>query len=99
MSSYKCFDKDTLIEANRIAHRKNYNRSLDFKFVESLPDDKWFPIVMTLIHDHANGVRVDPHMRCWVEFDEKGRKAFIDVPMKIYDALATLKMPEEAKAE
>jgi putative restriction endonuclease len=95
MSSLKCFNKDSLIEANRIAHKKNYNRSLDFKFVESLPDDKWFPIVMTLPHEHAMGVKVPLHMRCWVVFDEKGHRAFIDIDMKLYKNLVEIEVPDK----
>lgn len=95
----KCFNLFTLIEANKAAAKNKYNRQLDAKFVASLPDDKWFPIFFTMIHEHAGGVRVEPHMRCWVSFDEKGTKAFIDVPMKLYNSLATFNVPEEAKAE
>ena len=99
MESFKCFNKVSLISANKAARKNKYNRQLDAKFIDSLPDDKWFPIFFTMLHEHAAGVKVDTHMRCWVAFDEKGTKAFIDVPMKLYDALVTFNVPEEAKAE
>ena len=98
MESYKCFNLFSLIEANNAARKNKYNRQLATKFIDTLPDDKWFPIFMTIPHEHAGGVKVALHMRCWVAFDEKGTKAFIDVPMDLYDALVTFQVPDETKA-
>lgn len=95
----KCFKKSTIIQANKIAAKRNYNRQLDKKFVDSLDDDMWFPIVMTLMHEHAQGKKVDPHIRCWVVFDEIGNRAFIDCDMDLYEALQVFDLPEKAEAQ
>ena len=97
-TTVKCFNLFTIIEGNNAAYKNKYNRQLDARFVAQLPDNKWFPIIMTLVHEHAGGVRVDPHMRCWVVFDENGTKGWIDVPMKLYENLASFEVPEEDKA-
>lgn len=98
MSSYKCFNKTTILHANKEAKKNNYNRQLEPKFVDSLPEDVWFPIFFTMMHEHAAGVKVDMHVRCWVQFDEHGTKGWIDIPMKIYNTLATFNVPDEDKA-
>lgn len=91
----KCFTKATLIQANKIAARRNYNRQLEPKFVNGLPDDKLFPAFFTMIHEHAQGKKVDPHVRCWVAFDEKGTTAFIDCDMTLYNNLYSVDVPEK----
>lgn len=95
----KCFTKATIMQANRIAERRSYNRQLDYQFLKSLPDDKLFPAFFTMIHEHAQGKKVDPHVRCWVAFDEKGTKAFIDCDMKLYQNLYSVEVPKEEEAQ
>jgi hypothetical protein len=90
----KCFDKESIRKANKIAARRNYNRVLDDKFVRSLPEDKLFPAFMTFIHEHAQGNKVDPHIRCWVAFDAEGTKAFIDCDMKLYKSLKEIEVSD-----
>lgn len=93
----KCFTKATIMQANKIAVKRNYNRQLENKFLKSLPDDKLFPAFFTMIHEHAAGVKVDPHVRCWVAFDEHGTKAFIDCDMDFFNNLYTVEVPEKEK--
>lgn len=95
MSTVRCFTKESIAAANKLAVKRSYNRQLDNKFVNSLPDDKWLPVVFTMIHEHANGYKVDPHVRCWVEYDEKGSRFFIDCDMDIYNSLKKFDVPEK----
>lgn len=99
MTKVKCFNKETIRQANRIATRRKYNRQLLDSFIKKLPDDRWFPIVFTMIHEHAMGIKVDPHVRCWVMFDDKGTKAFIDCDMKLYNALVEFEVPDQEEAK
>lgn len=95
----KCFTKATIMQANRIAVSRKYNRQLENKFLKSLPDDKLFPAFFTMIHEHAQGKRVEPHVRCWVAFDAEGTKAFIDCDMKLYNNLYTVSVDEKKEAQ
>jgi putative restriction endonuclease len=98
MEKVKCFTKATIMQANRIAVKRGYNRQLENKFLKSLPEDKLFPVFFTMIHEHAAGVKVDAHVRCWVAFDEHGNKAFIDCDLKLYNNLYTVEVPDEKEA-
>lgn len=98
MSTIKCFNKETLRKANKIAAKRKYNRQLQDKFVSSLPDDKWFPAFFTMLHEHAQGEKVDTHVRCWIAFDAEGTKAFIDCDMKLYNSLQEFEVPDQKEA-
>lgn len=87
MSSMKCFTKETILEANRLAILRDYNRYLEPSFVNNLRNDAVFPAFFVMPHEHANGVKVDMHYRCWVSFDAQGTKAFIDCDASIFDSL------------
>ena len=95
MASIKLFNKKTLQKANEIAAKRNYNRQIDDKFLNLLPDDLVFPVVFTMIHEHAQGYRVDPHIRCWVELDSEGNRVFIDCDTKLYKSLPSVEVPEK----
>lgn len=99
MRKIKCFTKESIEAANSVAGRRNYNRQLTKAFIRSLPDGKWFPVVFTMIHEHAQGNKVDPHMRCWVEYDSKGGRFFIDCDMDIYKSLSSFDFPSEKDVE
>lgn len=99
MATVKCFNKTTIIKANKLAIKRNYNRQLEPSFLKSLPDDQLFPAFFTMIHEHADGVRVDPHVRCWVAFDAKGTRAFIDCDMNLYNSLYKAFIPDKEEAK
>lgn len=84
----KYFEKRHLQTINREAAKLNYNRQLDNKFVDMLPEEYRYPIIMTLIHEHAQGRPVDPHMRCFFSaLNVTSELVAIDVPMLLYDML------------
>lgn len=99
MSSMKCFTKGTLREANKIAARRKYNRQLDEKFIESLPDDKLFPAFFVMPHEHAAGIKVEMHYRCWVAFDAEGSKGFIDCDARLFNSLIEVTVPDRKEAQ
>lgn len=93
MSTMKCFTKKTILEANDLAIKRNYNRQLDPAFVRNLRDDVVFPAFFVMPHEHANGVKVEMHYRCWVSFDAEGTTGFIDCDSRIFESLPEIEVP------
>lgn len=91
-----CFDKATLEKAVKLAIRRKYNRCPSKDFVKSLPSGQWFPVVFTMIHEHAQGEKVAPHIRCWVQYNEEGGRFFIDCDSKLFDSLPRFMVPKMA---
>jgi nitrite reductase/ring-hydroxylating ferredoxin subunit len=53
----KYLDKHYLQIINRISDKvQKYNRTLPDKLIDALPDDKFFPITFTMMHEHRAGV-------------------------------------------
>jgi hypothetical protein len=93
----KYFEKRHLQVINREAAKQNYNRQLNDRFLNRLPEDFRYPIVMTLVHEHAQGKPVDAHMRCFFSaFNVTPELIAIDVPMSFYDILpeVEIEMPD-----
>lgn len=94
MTIHKCFTKHTLAQANRIAIERNYNRKIPMELIDALPDDSWFPIYSARVHEHVVGVKVDPHMRCFVAL-EKDNAGFIDVDLDLFNSLMSVDIPDD----
>lgn len=88
MPNIKVFNKATLKEANDVAEKRDYNRQIKSEFIDSLPDNKLFPVVFTMLHEHAQGKRVNAHVRCWVSFGKE--RVFIDCDMDIFNKLPSV---------
>jgi hypothetical protein len=99
MATIKCFDKATLKRASHIAKKRKYNRNVLPSFLKSLPEDKWFPVVFSMMHEHAQGQQVAAHIRCWVEYDTMGNRFFIDCDMNIYKNLQSFEVPDKKEAK
>lgn len=97
MATIKCFDKATLKRANHLAKKRGYNRQLLPSFVKNLPEDKLFPVIFSMIHEHAEGFKVAPHIRCWIAFDAQGNRGFVDCDAKIFNKLQTFEVPDKEK--
>jgi hypothetical protein len=80
----KYFNKSDLILANKIAKKRGYNRQLIDKISDL--DDLNFPIIFNMIHEHAAGVKVDPHMRCVVSISPH-TVVQIDCDLDLYESL------------
>lgn len=83
-------DKAILKRLNAAAIDLNYNRTLDPAFIDRQSEDELFALSPMLIHEHAHGVRVDPHMRCRL-LARSGGPGFefvlLDVPFYLYELL------------
>lgn len=99
--NYKVFSKKELQRANNLARRRNYNRSVDPGFLKKLSDYNLYPITMSFVHEHAGGLKVDSHMRCWIGavINEKVESFFIDVDMKLYDSLEIISVPVKKESD
>jgi hypothetical protein len=93
----KFFDKPTLLAAIAVGNHRNYNRQLDLDAVNDEFEDKRFPVVFSMLHEHANGTKVDPHVRAMVCYNSEGDTVLLDVDMGIYNSLPTetVKVPAD----
>lgn len=89
----KYFDKNTLIDAAEISVERGYNRTVDPHWLENELDAEFvFPISFAMLHEHAQGVLVDPHMRVIAVLDGSGETVMLDVDMGIYMALPEVEL-------
>ena len=97
---YKYIDKHYLNIINGISRDViKYNRSITQSAIDALPDDKFFPVIFSMVHEHIEGKPVEPHMRCIFlvpDIDGNGRKRLIlDMEMGLYDLLPEVEVPDE----
>jgi hypothetical protein len=83
----KYFNRLSLILANKIAKKRGYNRQL----IDRISDleDLNFPIIFSMIHEHAAGVKVAPHMRCVVSINPH-TVVQIDCDLDLYESLPSI---------
>ena len=97
----KFLDKRLLDKVNKRAIANNYNRAFVQEFIDSLPDDMNFPITLQLIHEHAAGVPVAPHMRCRVLVGKSltgpFTSVFVDIEMGMFELLPEAEIPDPSK--
>lgn len=92
-------DKDILQKLNDEAIRRDYNRAMNPAFIHSQPAGEIYAISPIIVHEHAKGKPVDPHLRCSVSSATGRTKlgfVMLDVPYELFDLLPTR---EEAKAD
>lgn len=98
MQKIKYLTKELLDKVNKRAIANNYNRAVTQEFVDALPDDLKFPIVFQMIHEHAAGQPVAPHMRCRIMTGKAlfgpFEDVFIDVEMGMYEMLPEKEIPD-----
>jgi putative restriction endonuclease len=92
-SEGKYFTKDLLIEANNAAIREDRNRQLNEHYLENLPDDKVFPIILAMDEHNRGEIRVQ------IMFDEKGALGFLDLTKKRYNHLPQANFNEDGTVE
>ena len=83
-------DKELLKKLNDRATALNYNRTLYPEAIDKLPDDEIFAVTPIMVHEHAQGKAVDPHLRCFIKSitgQTDMNFVMIDVPMKLFEAL------------
>lgn len=110
MAKYKYLDKHYLNLINHISRDViKYNRSLPQEIIDALPEDKFFPIVFTMMHEHIMGKQVEPHVRCIIAvpankinespsefgFTTNTRdRLILDMEMGLFDLLPEVELPE-----
>jgi hypothetical protein len=65
-SGHPRVDKEVLKHLNAASHEIGYNRLLDLSAVDALPADAEIGIVPAMVHEHAAGKPVEPHIRAMV---------------------------------
>jgi hypothetical protein len=89
--------KNQLLEANNWAIKMDYNKALEpkplKKYLNSLDNDTRFPIVFAMIHEHRQGEKVIPHMRCEIVLNINGDKALIDIDQDLFNSLPSVPAP------
>lgn len=75
-------------QLNRLAIKRNYNRSIKPVFFKTVTDKDEFLVHPWLVHEHALGKMVEPHLRCQVLFCTGGvvglSVGFLDIPFESY---------------
>lgn len=99
----KYLNKDQLDKVNKRAIAKNYNRAVQQEFIDGLPDDLNFPITLTLVHEHAAGKPVEPHMRCRIMTGQAlfgpFHDIYVDIDMGMYEMLPEREIPDPPKRD
>lgn len=95
-------DKNLLRKINNEAVRRSYNRALDKKAVENLDEDLIVAITPMLVHEHAQGRPVDPHLRCAVAIVHPVPAPWgglmLDVPFELFELLPKKQEPAKTPA-
>lgn len=88
-------DKEMLQKLNDEAIRRDYNRAIVPEFVAELGEDTVFAIAPILVHEHAQGRSVAPHLRCSVRSVGGPDLGFLmlDVPFELFELLLEHKEP------
>ncbi|NDD52332.1 hypothetical protein EBZ39_00370 [bacterium] len=86
-------DKDLLRQLNREAAARNYNRQIADEGIDRLANDAILAISPIIIHEHARGVAVAPHLRCSVQLvypeNIPWGGLMLDVPIELFEVLPT----------
>lgn len=96
MKTFRVFDKTLLRMANKIAIKRGYNRAIVEEYIEKQPSDAIWVVTLSLLHEHAAGKAVDPHVRCMIRqlFTEDAPTLFVDTDMELFERLPTVNVPE-----
>jgi hypothetical protein len=89
-----------LIHINEQSIKADFNRCISEKFLDQAADPEGVHVVAPMmIHEHKMGVKVDPHLRCWVYIKVKDKmepeQAILDLPFDTFRTLITAKRAME----
>jgi hypothetical protein len=83
-------NKTGLQALNREAERRSYNRQIMEDAIDQLPADVLIAVMPVMIHEHAQGKPVDPHLRCFIFADPDPvglNRVMLDVPIEMFELL------------
>lgn len=98
---YKYLDKGFL---NRINHLSrdvlHYNRSLPQALIDALPEERFYVITWSMLHEHIAGKQADPHVRCMIYGGpDVPNPLILDMEMGLYDMLPEYEVREKENGE
>ena len=97
--TYKILTKDTFIEAAIEGEKMGFDRTLSaLGLDDKLPDDKVFPIIEVMFHEHIAGEPVEPHYRVKIVLPDSDM-VLMDMTMKTYHALPEVVVDHPDKEE
>ena len=98
---YKYLDKGLLNRINRQSRDVlHYNRSLPQSLVDALPEDRFYIITWSMVHEHIAGEQADPHMRCMIYGGpDVPNHLILDIEMGLYDILPEHEAQEKENGE
>lgn len=95
----KYIDKRLLQRFNHLSDEVlKYNRTIPPEIVDALPDDKLFPIVFSMLHEHKAGVPCEPHVRCMIAVpgkNERMEQLILDMESGLFDMLPEFTLPAD----
>lgn len=98
----KYIDKDLLAKINHVSHTiYKYNRTIIPEAIDALPDDKLFPVVFTMLHEHKAGEPCEPHVRVMFAVPTPGNdtglmdRMLLDMDTAFFDMLPEVEVPDE----
>ena len=94
----KVLDTPKLRILNEQAIENDYNRQLDPKWLDNVDPDGIHVVGFTMVHEHAAGVAVEPHIRAQlfvkVKDQEKSQEVWLDIPMAYFNELPHVEKDE-----
>jgi hypothetical protein len=84
--------KRGLQQLNAEAERRNYNRQIVPEALDRLPENALVALIPVIVHEHAQGKPVAPHLRCFVAAhpDPVGLgSVMLDTPIELFELLLT----------
>lgn len=89
---------EQLIEANRLAVKRHYNRTLDSEQIDQLDPNGVHLVIWSMEHEHAGGVKVAPHVRAYIMVKLRNMQApvkiMLDMDMKMFNELQKVNVEE-----
>ena len=102
MRKIKFFTVSELLAAGELASQRGYNRQLDNAVTKNLiqmslnDTEVKFPVLLSMSHEHAQGVPVDPHVRVMVALSPDNT-IMLDVDTDLFTHLGEINEKEKAK--
>lgn len=95
----KYIDKHLLARINHLSETiYKYNRTINPAAIDALPEDKLFPVILTLPHEHRNCVPCEPHIRVMFAVPRVGAadglmdRMLLDMDTGFYDLLPEMEI-------
>jgi hypothetical protein len=93
----KYFTQAQLIRAAKIAEERGYNRQISITMLKRHTSrTTLFPVSFSMLHEHAGGALVDPHVRCIVCINERVTM-LLDCDLELFNSLDSVDLQQEVQ--